>query len=222
MASELARRLDSVLTHRLLIEHAFASELAGMAFLPRLLVSLLLARLTDGNWLVRSAAVRALAGHDSREVTASLLARLAHDDDGSVRLAAVRALAGRGSPEVTASLLTQLTDDDWLVRSAAEALADRGSSEMTASLLTQLAHDDADIRSAAVKALSESQSPLTLLTLATRGSELPRSCWPSVIVAAERLMSRHYLQIEPAERTVLRDAIVRLTPTATTGQGVSR
>jgi DNA-binding CsgD family transcriptional regulator len=119
MVEDLARRITGLLSNPLRsVRSAASAELAAMAYLPRPLLTPIMDRLADHRAAVRAAAVKALAGRGTPEVTAALLDRLADQDD-TVRAAAVKALAGRGTPEVTAALLDRLGHDDTVVQAAA-------------------------------------------------------------------------------------------------------
>jgi HEAT repeat protein len=146
-------------------------------------------------------------------VSAALLDHLAADNDAGVRSAAARALADRHSPQVTAALLDRLADSSASVRRrAVGALAGRDSREVTGALLDCLAADnDASVRSAAARAFSRDPSPRALVAAASAILTLPQSCWPTLAAAMEKLMFRHYLRLEPADRAAVRVAVSQLS-----------
>ena len=157
-ADELAGRLDDLLQHWL-TRPAASMAFAGMTYLPRPVLTRLLARLTDQNEKVRHAAVGALASRQDPGVTEALLGCLT-DQDEHVRGAAVRALADRQDPGMTEALLGRLTSQDATMRyRAVGALAEREGSGVTEVLLGRLTDQDEHVRGEAVGALAGRQDP---------------------------------------------------------------
>jgi HEAT repeat protein len=155
-ADELVRLLDDLLQHEL-TSTAASLACAGMTYLPRPILTRLLAHLTDQERFVRQASVEALAGRQESAVTKALLGRLT-DQDKTVRQAAVEALAGHQDPTVTEALLARLTDGNQSVRRAAVApLAGRQDPRVTDALLARLTDQDKTVRRAAVEALGGCQ-----------------------------------------------------------------
>jgi HEAT repeat protein len=157
-ADELAGRLHDLLQHEL-TRHAASSACAAMTYLPRPVLTRLIACLTDPDERVRGAAAGALAGRQGPGVTEALLGCLT-DPDERVRGAAAGALAGRQGPGVTEALLACLTDPDERVRGAAAgALAGRQGPGVTEALLACLTDPHARVREAAVGALAGREEP---------------------------------------------------------------
>ena len=155
-ADELAGRLDDLFKHWLTRQSASLTY-AQMTYLPRPVLTRLMARLTDPDENVRAQAVEALADRSGPEVTEALLGCLI-DQNWSVRARAVEALAGRQDLGVTQALLGRLTDQNWSARHlAVEALAGREGPGVTGALLGLLTDPDGELRYAAVKALAGRQ-----------------------------------------------------------------
>jgi hypothetical protein len=123
--AEVADSIDKLLCHPV-TRQAMTSALAGMAYIPQMILHRVVARLReDDSWQVRAAAAKVLTGQHASEITEELVERL-HDDSSSVRAASAEALTGREAPGVIEALLARLTDEDMSVQGAAvRALAGR-------------------------------------------------------------------------------------------------
>jgi HEAT repeat protein len=192
-ADELAGQLDELIQRKL--TGAARLAWAGMTYLPRPVLTRLIARLTDQNASVRREAIGALAYRQEPEVTQALLGCLTDQDDnvrmmavlalggregrevtkaldsltlleGSVRYVALGVLSAREGPEVTQALLGCLTHQEYVVRHvAAEALDRREGPVVTQALLGYLTHQVADVRSTAVGALGGREGPVVTQAL---------------------------------------------------------
>lgn len=126
--------------------------------LPASLSAALLARLTDEDEYVRSAAVQALSSQaQDSTVCEALLSRLA-DKNENVRSAVVQALSGQAQDgAVRDALLTRLADNNEEVRSGVvQALSDHvQDGAVRETLLSQLADENRTVRFFAVSSLSK-------------------------------------------------------------------
>jgi HEAT repeat protein len=179
---------------------------------------------------VRQAAVRALAGQDSKAAASALLARLT-DASSSVRRAAAVSLAPlTDRPEVVTALLAHLTDEDAEVRAEvvrALPLSDRHP-DVVSRLLPLLA-DHGDFWRSAVAAKLDGSSSVMALRWIGEASDLHRAPGlAEVSEAIEHLADRAFGALTRGEReSVLRRLAVlslRREPVAsgeptTTGSG---
>ena len=169
-AAELAEHAGCLIRHNI-THDAMTSHLTAMTYLPSVLRTQFLGRLSDDDRWVRCAAVEALVGREGPAVLPALLERLS-DHDAGVRRAAVEALAGREGPAVLPALLECLSDHDrWVRRAAVEALAGRGEPAVLPALLECLSDHDAGVRRAAVGAVAGRGERAVLLGLLERLSD---------------------------------------------------
>ncbi|KAM3483513.1 hypothetical protein MY8738_003056 [Beauveria namnaoensis] len=173
-------------------------SLVNRASIPPSIIEQVAARLDDGDWIVRGAAVEALGGR-SELPEAVLKAVAARLDDGEkgVRRAAVEALGGRSElPEaVLKAVAARLDDGDEDVRGAAvEALG--GRSELPEAVFKAMAArlDDGDwyVRLAAVEALGR-RSELPEAVLMAVAARLDDVEWDVRHAAVEALRGRSEL-----------------------------
>ncbi|KAM3495226.1 hypothetical protein MY3957_001457 [Beauveria namnaoensis] len=173
-------------------------SLVNRASIPPSIIEQVAARLDDGDWIVRGAAVEALGGR-SELPEAVLKAVAARLDDGEkgVRRAAVEALGGRSElPEaVLKAVAARLDDGDEDVRGAAvEALG--GRSELPEAAFKAMAArlDDGDwyVRLAAVEALGR-RSELPEAVLMAVAARLDDVEWDVRHAAVEALRGRSEL-----------------------------
>jgi HEAT repeat protein len=187
-AEEVAKQIVELFRHQT-TRAAVTSHLTLMAYLPRPLLSNLLALLGEADGKVRLAAMEALRSRDEPGVTEGLLGlvgdpdedvrqALAHvlpgrkgldvtegivgligDSNTLVQFSAIRALAGREGLDVTESLLSLLGDSDWIGLAAAQALAGRDGPDVTEALLGLLSHRVLPVRIQAMEALAGREEP---------------------------------------------------------------
>ena len=136
---------------------------------PLGIVERLSALLADRDWVVRWAAVEALACVCDKRAVPDVM-KMVHDPNKMVRIASVRSLLEMGDPAATAALLEIAGDRQSLVREAvAEALGVLQGPGAMAALTTLLADADSMVRLAAVGAIGRFKSPeiesLVLLAL---------------------------------------------------------
>ncbi|KAF1733672.1 Protein NLRC3 [Beauveria bassiana] len=173
-------------------------SLGNRASIPPSIIEQVAARLDDGDWIVRGAAVEALGGRSELpEAVLKVVAARLDDGKKGVRRAAVEALVGRSElPEaVLKAVAARLDDGDWYMRhTAVEALG--GQSELPEAVLTAVAarldDEDNDVRRVAVEALGRrSELPeAVLMAVAARLNDVE---WDVQHAAAEALRGRSEL-----------------------------
>lgn len=136
------------------------SALAAIPRLPRPIIDRLAGRLDSHNaWRMRLAAVDALAGRDTPEVTAKLLQMLDYRD-GEQRYHAACALRTMDSPVVTTGLLARLKSPESDTQiSAAHALELNSAPSVTDGLLGLLCDIDPPVRDMAVELIRRRHTP---------------------------------------------------------------